>query len=125
MELVGLAALIAIIWKLVDVIKYAAGGNWSAVTTQVSVWASAIVVCLLAREADPFTNVGIMGTTFEHLDLAATILFALGLGSTASGVVDFKKAIDGSDSAAVPPLLGHHDDRYVEPVVTHTTVRSD
>lgn len=108
MELVGLAALIAVIWKVVDVIKYATSGNWNGVITQASVWGAAIAVCLLAREADPFANVGIMGTTFEHLDLAATILFALGLGSTASGIVDFKKAVDGSDSAAVPPLLGGH-----------------
>lgn len=121
MELVGLAALIAIIWKVVDVIKYGAGGNWSAVTTQLSVWAAAIAVSLLARESDPFTNVGIMGTTFEHLDLASVILFALGLGSAASVGVDFKKAIDGSDSAAVPPLL---DSGHRTVVVDETRTRS-
>lgn len=120
MELVGLTALIAIIWKVVDVVKYAANHNTSAVVTQLTVWGSAIAVTLLAREADPFANVGIMGTTFEHLDIAAAVLFALGLGSTASGIVDFKKAIDGSDSAVVGPLLS--PEPRTEPRVVERTV---
>lgn len=115
MEIVGLAALITLIWKVVDVAKFATNRDWNAVITQLTVWASAIAVTLLAREADPFANVAIMGTTFEHLDLAATILFALGIGSTASGIVDFKKALDQTGSAATPPLLGHPAPTVREP----------
>lgn len=105
MEAIGLAGLIAIIWKLVDVLRFISARDINAVVTQVSVWLSAFAVALLAREAEPFSTVGILGSTFGDLDLAAVVLFALGLGSTASGVVDFKKALDGTDSAAVPPLL--------------------
>jgi hypothetical protein len=105
MEAIGLAGLIAIIYKVVDFLKYVSARDINAIVTQASVWLSALAVALLAREADPFAAVGIMGTTFENLDLAATVLFALGIGSTASGVMDFKKAIDSSDSAKTPPLL--------------------
>lgn len=105
MEVVGLAGLIAIIWKVVDFAKYVTNADWNAAVTQASVWISALAVALLAREADPFADVGILGTTFGQLDLAAVALFALGIGSTASGLVDFKKAIDGSTSAATPPLI--------------------
>lgn len=112
MEIIGVAALIAIIWKVVDVIKYATNGNMRAVTTQLSVWGAAIAIVLLAREAEPFANVEIMGTTFDRLDLASTVLFALGLGSAASVGVDVKKAIDNTDSAAVTGDTRHrHVDR--------------
>lgn len=106
MEAIGLAALIAIIWKVVDFLRFLTSGAFNAAVTQASVWLSAIAVALLAREAEPFSTIGVVGTTFGDLSTPAIILFALGLGSAASGVVDFKKAIDGTDSAAVPPLLG-------------------
>lgn len=105
MEAVGLAALISIIWKVVDFLKYLANRDLNAAVTQASVWLSAIAVSLLAREAEPFSTVGVVGTTFGELSTAAIVLFALGLGSTASGLVDFKKAIDSTDSAAIPPLM--------------------
>jgi hypothetical protein len=105
MEAIGLIGLTAIIYKLVDFLKYISARDINAIVTQASVWLSALAVALLAREAEPFSTVGILGSTFGDLDLAAVVLFALGVGSTASGVIDFKKAIDQSDSARVPPLL--------------------
>lgn len=120
MEAIGLAGLIAIIWKVVDFLKYLTNKDINAALTQASVWLSALAVALLAREADPFAGIGILGTTFGNLDLAAVVLFALGIGSTASGVVDFKKAVDHSDTARTPALLpgtpdnASVDDRPVE-----------
>lgn len=105
MEIVGLAGLIAIIWKVVDFLKYVTNRDVNAAVTQASVWISAVLVSLLAREAEPFSAIEVMGTTFGNLSSAAIVLFALGLGSTASGVVDFRKAIDTTDSAATPTLL--------------------
>lgn len=105
MEAIGLAGLIAIIYKLVDFLKYVTARDVNAAVTQLTVWLSALAVALLAREADPFQTIAILGTTFGDLDLAAVVLFALGAGSAASGVVDFKKAFDHSDSARTPPLL--------------------
>jgi hypothetical protein len=114
MELIGIAGLVTIIWKVVDVLRFAANKDWSALVTQGTVYLSALAVALLAREAEPFQAVEILGTTFGELDFAAVVLFALGIGSTASGVVDFKQAIDSTDSAVVPrlvdtrPVVDHH-----------------
>jgi hypothetical protein len=105
METVGLVALIAIIWKVVDFCKFITNRDGNAAITQASVWLSAVAVALLAREAEPFSTIGVVGTTFGELSWPAIILFALGLGSTASGVVDFKKAFDQTGSATAPPLL--------------------
>lgn len=106
MEILGLAGLLSLIWKVVDFLRFLTNRDINSAVTQASVWGAAIAVSLLAREAEPFSTIGVLGTTFADLSTPAIILFALGLGSTASGVVDFKKALDGSDSAAVPPLLG-------------------
>lgn len=105
MEVVGLAGLIAIIWKVVDFLKFIAARDTNSMITQGSVWLAALAVSLLAREADPFETVGILGTTFGQLDWPAVVLFALGIGSTASGVYDFKSAWDNHDSAATPSLM--------------------
>lgn len=114
MEIVGLAALVAIIWKVVDFLKYLTNRDLNAAVTQASVWLSAVAVALLARDAEPFSAIEVLGTTFEDLSLPAIILFALGLGSTASGVVDFKTAIDNTGSASAPPLLpGTAHDPYL------------
>ena len=106
METVGLAALIAIIWKVVDFLKYLVNRDWNAAVTQLSVWGAAVAVALLARDAEPFSTIGVVGVTFGELSTPAIILFALGLGSSASAVFDLKKAIDGHDSAATPALFG-------------------
>ncbi len=108
METVGLVGLVAVIWKVVDFLKYLTSGDWNGAATQASVWASALVVSLLAREAEPFSGIGVVGSTFGDLGWPALVLFALGIGSTASGLVDVKKALDNTDSAAVPPLLPDH-----------------
>lgn len=105
MEIVGLATLSAIVWKAVDFLKFVSNKDWKAVATQASVWVSAVVVALLAREAEPFSEIVIFGSTFGDLSWAAIVLMALGLGSTASGLYDFKRAIDNTDGAHVPSLL--------------------
>lgn len=117
METVGIVGLVAIIWKLVDFAKFLANANWNGAITQATVWLSAIAVALLAREAEPFSTIGVLGTTFGELDLAAIVLLALGLGSTASGLVDFKNAFDNTASAAVGPLMPPAEH---EPVVVVT-----
>jgi hypothetical protein len=105
MEGFGLAGLTAIIWKVVDFQKYVTNKDWNAAITQAATWLSALVVSFLAREAEFFAEVEIFGQQFGDIDWAAIVLFALGLGSTASGVYEFKKAIDNNDGARTPSLL--------------------
>lgn len=116
MEIVGLAGLIAIIWKVVDFAKFVTSGDINKAVTQLSVWGAGIVVALLARAAEPFSSVGILGTTFGDLEWPAIVLLALGIGSTASGVFDFKSALDNTGSSVTPPLLRPGD--HLAPTIT-------
>jgi len=112
MEGFGLAGLTAIVWKVVDFQKFITNKDWNAAITQAATWLSAVVVSFLAREAEFFAEVEIFGQQFGDIDWAAVLLFALGLGSTASGVYEFKKAIDNSDGARTPSLMptaSNHD----------------
>ena len=105
MEALGVAGLTALVWKVVDFVKYVTNKDWNATVTQATTWLSSIIVSFLAREAASFANLEIFGERLADLDWAAVLLFALGLGSSASGVYEFKKAFDNSDGARTPSLL--------------------
>jgi hypothetical protein len=106
MEVIGLATIIALIWKLVDFLKAVTNWDTNAITTQATVWVAAVAVMLLARETEPFRSVAILGgQTVGSMNVAAIVLFALGLGSAGSVAFDYKKAFDGTDSAKTASLL--------------------
>jgi hypothetical protein len=106
--LAGLVGMLAVVWKVIDFLRLAA--NWpttrSSVVTQLLTWAGAVVVVFLyaASELGDFV---IPGTELVLSDTNAwtKIVLALAIGSATSVAVDFKQAIDSTDSAAKPPLL--------------------
>lgn len=105
MEVVTVGLVIALIWKIVDVLKYAVAAEWVPLRTQLVVWVAAIGVVLLAAQADLTEGLQLIGgVALGNLNVWSLILAGLLIGSGASGTVDFKKALDNTDSAGVPPL---------------------
>lgn len=105
MEAITVGLVLALVWKLVDFAKFALARDGNAVITQLTVWVSAFFVVLLAANADLTSDLDFIGgRSIGTLNLPSLILAGLLIGSGASGTVDLKKAIDGTDSAAVPPL---------------------
>lgn len=97
--------VLALIWKIVDVLKYALARNGNGVVTQLVVWVAAVFVVIVAANADLTEGLRLVGgRPLGTLNGWSLFLAGLLLGSGASTTVDFKKALDGSDSAAVPPL---------------------
>lgn len=94
--------------KTVSVIK-SFGKDTNAVVTQVLVWVLGTAAIWLAGQASITENLVIDGLGIENalgqLDIASVVLAGWILGSTGSFIFDFKKAVDGSDSAAEPKLL--------------------
>jgi len=104
-EAVTVVALVALIWKLVDVMKYMSASDWIAVRTQVIVWVAAIAVVALASQADLSEQLTLVGDRpLGSLNVWSIVLAGFLLGSTTSATVDVKKAIDGKDTAVKPPL---------------------
>lgn len=97
--------LISLIWKIVDFLKYVLARDGNGVVTQLAVWVGAIAVIILAANADLTEGLQLIGGRgLGSLNVWSLILAGLLIGSGASATVDVKKAIDGTDSAAVPPL---------------------
>jgi len=105
----GLVGMLAVVWKVIDFLRLAS--SWprtrSSVVTQLLTWLGAILVVFLYA-ASQLGDFVIPGTELVLQDANAWTKIALGLaiGSTASAAVDIKQAVDATDSAAKPPLLG-------------------
>lgn len=111
MDLGGVATLtgmLTFIVKLVSFFKYLSAKKWREVITQAIVWGSglaAVWIFSLSKFTKSIT-IGDGGVTIGHLDTGAKILLGLTIASVGSFAYDFKKALDGSDSAGEPPLGG-------------------
>jgi len=110
MEVFTAATLSAFLVKITSVLKYVSGGQFREAVTQVIPWVAGIVVILVAAQADVAENIAVWGqTALSDLDTWSQVLAGLALGSGASFAYDFKKAVDGTDSAGEPPLGGTTD----------------
>lgn len=107
MEVISLIAILALGKKLVDLLKYVRAADWNASITQVVTWIAFVGILALAGAADVSSGIEVFaGQTLGSLDFASLVLAGLIYGSASSVVlVDFRKAIDRSDSAKTPPLL--------------------
>lgn len=108
MELVvTLAALIALPWKVVDWAKLIVNKHWSGVFTQAVAWVAGVFTLLLGSNSDAFEGYTIPGMTKTLGELNSSSLILLGIAMMSAGSVayDFKKALDGSDSAHMPHLI--------------------
>lgn len=102
MDFAPLLAAIALIWKIVDTVKYARARNVDAIVTQLGVWLAGVGVVLLLAATDFANGIEVAEFSLDKLNIASLVLLGLTIGSSASVAVDVKKAIDNTDSAAVP-----------------------
>jgi hypothetical protein len=99
MDFAPLLAAVALIWKIVDVVKYLLERNRKAVITQMGVWAAGVSVVLLLSASDFASGIDVADYQLSTLNLASLILLGLSVGSTASVAVDVKQAVDNTDTA--------------------------
>jgi len=102
---IGVIGMVAISMKVVDFLKQATNlpGSRRAVVTQLAAWLGATGVIFLYSASD-FGTFDIGGIAIDNMQWTTKLILGIAVGSAASVGVDFKKAIDASDSAAVPDL---------------------
>lgn len=107
-EAIPAAGLVALAYHVTVLLKYVTAGQIKEFLTGLVPWVAAFSVLLLGSEADATASVVLPGfdLALGDMDVASLLLAAAGLGATGSVAWDYKKAIDGSDSASVPPLGG-------------------
>lgn len=124
MEFVPLLVLSALTKKIIDFVKYAANGDINAVVTQLCSWLAGIVVAFIAANSDYGDGIGINGEVLSTLNGWSLALVGFNMASAAGIGWDFIKAVDGSNSAIIPNLLGSAAVRQGVPGST-TTVEPD
>lgn len=105
MEFVPAIAMVALIWKVVDLLKYLVNKDINGITTIAFTWLSAVAVLFLFAETAWAADIEFGGRTLGDMNWASLVAVALCFGSSASAAFDFKKAIDRSDSASTPSLV--------------------
>lgn len=105
MDFVPLAATVALLWKVVDTAKLVRVRDVNAVVTQAVTWGAGVLLAFLLAATDFADGIPIGDMHLGHLNAASLILVGLSLGSSASVAYDFKRAIDRTDSAAMPTLV--------------------
>jgi hypothetical protein len=79
--------------------------------SQIVLWVIAILVLVLAGQADVTSTLTLPGLdgALGDLDFASYVVLGIIAGSTGSVVYDFTKAVDNTNSAAEPSLFNTSD----------------
>lgn len=122
MDFVPLAAAVALIWKIVDFAKQVRVRDWDSVVTQAVTWGAGVAVGFILAHSDFGSSVPIAGTNLGHMNSWSVVLVGLTIASTGSVAYDYKRALDRSDSAAMPSLVsGLKPVAVIDPPAGHTT----
>lgn len=98
-------AMLTLIKKVLDFLKYLTNQDWNGALTQVCVWVAGIAVVWLYAQTDWAEGISFAGLVLSSMNFASLVALGIGLGSSASVATDFIKARDNTDSAAMPPLI--------------------
>jgi hypothetical protein len=103
---VGVIGLVAISMKVTDFLKMLTnfGTQRRAIATQLLVWLGATAVVFLYSASDFGSTIAIADIALNDMASATKVILGLAIGSAGSVAVDFRKAIDGGDTAKAPSL---------------------
>lgn len=105
MEFVPAVAMLALILKVVDFLRYAKNADVNGVVTQLIVWVAGVGVMLLASKTVWANGIEIGDRPLSTLSFWSIVFAGMSIGSGASLVKDAFKSIDNHNSSAIPTLL--------------------
>lgn len=105
MEFVPVVAMAALTLKLIDFLRYCRAADLNGIFTQLASWVAGVVVVLLVAQTTWAHGIAIGDSNLGKLGIWSLIFYGLSAGSGASAVKDVIKAVDNTNSAAIPVLL--------------------
>ncbi len=110
MEFLPAVAMVTLILKLIDFLRYARGRDVNGMLTQLSTWVAGVVVLLLVAQTDWADGIQIGDRALGVLSFWSLVFYGMSAGSAASLTKDTLKAVDNTNSAAIPVLVptGEH-----------------
>lgn len=123
MEFVPLLATAALVLKLIDFLKLLRVVDVDAIVAQLAAWVAGVSCLFLLGATDYAGGVHIGDLALSDLNGWSKVLAGLTLGATASLIYDGKRALDRSDSAAMPSLVSGKVPVVPPPVIDAGDVR--
>lgn len=110
MEFLPVVAMAALTLKIIDFLRYVRAADINGIVTQAAAWFAGVVVVLLVARTDWADGVSVGDMSLGTLGFWSLVFYGLAAGSSASAVKDTLKAVDNTNSAALPTLVptGHH-----------------
>lgn len=106
MEFIPAVAMMALVKKVFDFLRYATHGDINGVVSQLCVWVSGVVVFFLVANTAWAASIVIAGRPLSAMTFWEVLFAGVTLGSSASFAHDaLIKSLDNHNSAAIPTLL--------------------
>lgn len=105
MEFLPVVAMAALVLKLIDFLRYCRAADINGITTQAATWLAGVVVVLLVAQTDWADGIAVGDMSLGKLGFWSLVFYGLSVGSAASFVKDTHKALDNTNSAAIPTLV--------------------
>lgn len=105
MDFVPVLAMAALTLKVVDFLRYCRAADVNGVFTQLAAWIAGVIVVLLVAHTDWADGIAVGDMTLGTINVWSLIFYGLSAGSAASFVKDSLKAVDNTNSAALPTLM--------------------
>jgi hypothetical protein len=96
----------ALVFSFVNFLRYVIDGDWSPAITQAIAWVSGVVAVLIFAGTQWADGVVLLNVSLASANVSERIIFGLVAASVFSPVVKIIQAIDHTQTAAVPPLIG-------------------
>ena len=105
MPFVPLVALLALVVKFTDFLKYVTARNTNGVVTQLVAWGAGVGAFFLAAQTDFASGIHVGDMSLPTLNGWSLVFVGMSVASAGGLAVDYKQARDNSDSAVKPNLL--------------------
>jgi hypothetical protein len=103
-SLAALTAMGSVVFTFINLIRFATAGEWASAITQVLAWVSGVIAALIIAHTDLGAAFSFGSKSLSQIGWFSQCLVGLIAASTISVVNEIKKAIDNTDTAAVPPI---------------------
>jgi hypothetical protein len=98
-------AMAALTLKIIDFVRYCRAADSNGITTQLASWFAGVVVVLLVAQTDWADGIAVGSMSLGKLGFWSLVFYGLSAGSAASVAKDTLKAVDNTNSAAIPTLV--------------------
>jgi hypothetical protein len=105
MDFVPAVAMLALVVKVIDFLRYTTNRDVNGVVTQLITWAAGIAAVTLVAHTTWANGIVVGGTALAKLGFWSQFFAGLSIASGASVVKDTLKAVDNHNTAAIPTLL--------------------